>query len=318
MELANLKVALYEPNNAGQYHAFLQEIDCPVRLYPCSTPAELEAVLPEADVLVGVPNGLTPAIWEKARRLQYVQGLWAGAEGWLALSVPSGIPLIRMTGVFGPPISEFVIGHVLGQLLGAGRLRRQQAEHRWEPFRAGTLQGKTMGIAGIGDIGMEIARKAKAFDMTVWGWARRPRQPEHPVDRYFTAEQTADFLPGLDYLVLVLPKTTDTYKLFGEAEFARLPKGAVVVNVGRGHCLDEEALVASLHAGHLGGAILDVFQTEPLPAGSPLWDAPNCVVAPHMSGPTPPRAAARTILANLERFAGGEILPGRVDPGKGY
>ena len=313
-----LRVLIHDARHAAKYAELLRNLGCSYPITTATNAAELAAALPEADVLIGTPVGLPPGALSGAGHLRLVQGLWAGVEGWLPTGLPASVPLVRMTRIFQAPIAEYVFGHLLALNLQLARLRANQAERRWEPFAAETLAGKTMGIAGVGDIGLGIARRAAAFDMRVWGLVRRQRAAAPPVERYLSSDELAQLLPEQDYLVLVLPKTGDTRALFDAGTFARMKRGARLVNVGRGHAVDEGALAEALRTGQLGAAVLDVFQTEPLPTDSPLWGLPNAVITPHNSGITQQEPAAVVVWENLQHLLRGEPLPGLVDRAAGY
>ena len=313
-----LRVLIHDARHAAKYAELLRNLGCSYPITTATNAAELAAALPEADVLIGTPAGLPPGALSGAGHLRLVQGLWAGVEGWLPTGLPASVPLVRMTRIFQAPIAEYVFGHLLALNLQLARLRANQAERRWEPFAAETLAGKTMGIAGGGDTGGGMARGAAAFDWGGGGRGRRRRAAAPPVERYFSSDELAQFLPELDYLVLVLPKTGDTRALFDAGTFARMKRGARLVNVGRGHAVDEGALAEALRTGQLGAAVLDVFQTEPLPIDSPLWGLPNAVITPHNSGITQQEPAAVVVWENLQHLLRGEPLPGLVDRAAGY
>lgn len=312
------RVLIHDRQHGNLYVEELRALGCTWPLTVANDTEAFLAALPEADVLVGTPAGLPPGALRTAGHLRLVQGVWGGVEGWLPLELPESVPLARMTRIFGAPIAEYVFGHLLAQYQQVARVRAQQAERRWEKFVPALLAGQTMGIAGAGDIGSAIARRAAAMEMRVLGLVRRARPAEPPFERFYTPAELDAFLPDLDVLVLVLPKTPSNHHLFGAAAFARMKRGAWLVNVGRGHCLDEAALVAALRDGQLAGAVLDVFQTEPLPPESPLWTAPNAVLTPHISGLTLPVPAAAVVWENLQRLVRGEPIPGLVDRAAGY
>lgn len=281
-----------------------------------ASPAELEEKIPAAEALLcfRLPAASRPL----AAKLRWIQCLGAGVDGILAGGgLPDGVRLTRVIGPFGPVMSEYVFAELLYREKTIARLRDQQAQKVWDPFDAGTLRQKKIGLAGLGAIGTEVARKALAFDMEVTGLSRTGA-PVPGVSRVFTNDAWEDFVKDLDYLVLILPHTPHTHHLVGTRVLAAMKEGAVLVNVGRGAVVDETALVAALRSGKLGGAILDVFEKEPLPPESPLWTLPNVVVTPHLSGPTTIDDAARAFAKNLAHLNAGEPLEAEVDLSRGY
>jgi len=240
------------------------------------------------------------------------------------------------SGVHAPPLAEFA---VLSMLMHARRIPhvvRAQAERRWERFAGTDLEGRTVLVVGLGRIGRAVARRARAFGMHVVGVRREGGggagpAPFHDAPRNWPGGSVAaadedaheihtpDALPGLlpraDFLVLVAPHTDETEGMIAAAELAALPRGAAVVNIGRGALVDEPALVEALRSGHLGGAYLDVFADEPLPADSPLWAMPNVLVSPH-SASTSDRENRRItdlFLDNLRRWLDGRPLRNVLD-----
>jgi phosphoglycerate dehydrogenase-like enzyme len=197
----------------------------------------------------------------------------------------------------------------------------RQAEGRWARDGAvGTvLRGRTLGVVGLGTIGTEVARRAAAFGMRVWG-VRRSGAPVAGVDRVVAPDRLDEVLRLADYLALTLPLTPETRGLIGARELALLPRGAFVVNVGRGGLVDETALAEAIAAGRLGGAGLDVFEQEPLPASSPLWRLPGVIITPHVGGSSPGflDRAVPFFCENLKRYLSGEPLLNRVDVTRGY
>jgi phosphoglycerate dehydrogenase-like enzyme len=191
-------------------------------------------------------------------------------------------------------------------------LRRDQAAHRWLTRDVVDVEGRTVGIIGMGPIGTEVARLAAELGMRPVG-LRRTVTGDEPCETW-TFDRLGDLLDVADDLVLAVPLTRDTEQLIGSAELARLRPGATLVNVGRGRLLDQQALEAALVSGHLGFAALDVTEPEPLPDESALWDLQNVMITPHLSGATASaeRRAADLLVDNLGRFLRGEPLRNEV------
>jgi phosphoglycerate dehydrogenase-like enzyme len=183
------------------------------------------------------------------------------------------------------------------------------------------LRGRTLGLIGVGTIGSAIASRAQAFGMRVVATRRRAEQGSVPgVDEVFATDRLPAMLAQCQVLVIAAPLTPDTLSLVGAPQLAQLPKGAVVINVGRAKILDTDALVAALTSGHLGGASLDVFPQEPLPPEHPLWTCPNVILTPHTSGFRQGHweEVVELFGENLLRFESGETLRFRVEPRLGY
>ena len=219
-----------------------------------------------------------------------------------------GVTVTHSAGSSAVPIAHTVIMHVISLCRESRAFAVAQSERRWANSGTLDVEGRRMGIVGLGAIGSEVARLAALFGIHVIGLRRTPTGDEPcetwPIDRLH------ELLPQIDDLVLTAPLTPDTRGISGADELAMLPQGAHVVNVGRGELIDEPALVAALQSGHLGGAALDVFVVEPLPDDSPLWGLPNVIVTPHSAGTTPLSAvrAADIFADNLLRFTEGRPL----------
>jgi phosphoglycerate dehydrogenase-like enzyme len=204
---------------------------------------------------------------------------------------------------------------------------RQQDQSHWsqqelwdKPQHLTELNGQLLLILGYGSIGRELARRAKAFDLCIWGVTRSGEGERTHAERIVAASRLDDVLPEADYVVIAAPETSETKHLIGAAQIARMKRGARLINVARGSLLDEAALVRALESGVLGGAALDVAETEPLPAESPLWKARNLLITPHTSAVSDRLWGRETALLMqlLERwFDGGEMF-NQVDFARGY
>src|SRR3990170_3656626 len=181
------------------------------------------------------------------------------------------------------------------------------------------VRGKTMGVLGLGHIGAEIAEKAHVFGMRVIGTKRTPADVPH-VDRIYPPDELREVLRASDVVVIALPLTSDTRGLLGEAAFRAMKRTALVINIGRGPIVQEAALVRALQEGWIGGAGLDVFEREPLPADSPLWGMEHVIITPHGSGGWPGYmdAAIPLLCDNLRRYLDGAPMRNLVDKARGY
>lgn len=265
---------------------------------------------PDPDVIAQLPN------------LKWVFSWSAGVDMYpMALLRDKGIQLTNTSGVHKTNIAEQVLGGMIMFSRNLITAVAQQREKKWKNFRLDELTGKQLLVIGTGQIGTEIARKAKAFDMTVHGVRFRDGQPkpEH-FDEVVSVDHLMEVLPGKDYVVLVVPATAQTIGMMGAAQFAAMDDSAIFISVGRGNTVKEAELVAALQAGQIRGAMLDVFEVEPLPEASPLWDMPNVIITPHTAGPTPHYAARSFALFrdNLQRFRADEPLHNLIDLNRTY
>jgi phosphoglycerate dehydrogenase-like enzyme len=271
---------------------------------------------------------LTAAEFAAAPKLRWLHTSAVAVE---TLCLPElfakGVVISNTRGVQAVPIAEHTLAVVLALAKQLPLVLEHQRHARWAqndfmgPRLPWLLRGRTLGLIGIGTIGAEIATRARAFGMRVMAMRRRADQGHVPaVDRMFSPDQADELLRQTDVLVIAAPLTAQTRGLIGAAQIARLPKGAVIVNVGRAKIIDAEALVAALHSGHLGGASLDVYPQEPLPPEHPLWTCPNVILTPHTSGFRAGHwdEVVDLFAADLERFERGELPRYRVEPDLGY
>jgi len=230
-------------------------------------------------------------------------------------------------GVQAVPIAEHVIAVTLALARQVPFVIENQQQSRWAQNEfvgrrlPWLLKGRTLGLIGVGTIGAEIAKRAEAFGMRVIALRRRPAYGTiGHVDRVYGKADLDDFLGQCHVLVVCAPLTPETQSLMGEKQFAQLPKGAVVINVGRAKIIDTDALIAALHSEHLAGASLDVFPQEPLPPEHPLWTTPNVILTPHTSGFRQGHWDEVVDLFgdNLDRFLRNEPVKFRVEPELGY
>lgn len=309
-----MSILIYHPSKTADYVRLLREQGFEAPLIPCHNRQELESAIESAEVLFcwRFPSDL----FLRARNLRWVQAMGAGIEDLVRAPLPDGTILTRVEGLFGGFMSEYILGYILHHTLQVGRALEAQRDRRWEPYTIGRVEGKRLGVAGLGSIGGTIARKARALGMEVWGLSRSGQSAD--VDRAFRTDDVREFAAGVDYLANVLPVTPETERLFDAGVFGAMRQGALFLNIGRGQTVDDAALVEAVRSGHLGGAVLDVFDVEPLPVESPLWSTPGILVTPHSSGPSVPAEVAAYFLANHRRWQAGEPLTGVVDRERGY
>jgi phosphoglycerate dehydrogenase-like enzyme len=238
-----------------------------------------------------------------------------------------GVAVSNTRGVQAVPIAEHVLTVMLALAKQIPFVLENQQQARWaqnefmDERLPWLLQGRTLGLVGVGTIGSEIAKRAAAFGMRVIALRRRPAYGViGHVDRVYGKDHLDEFLGQCHVIVVAAPLTPDTLGLLGAAQFAQLPRGAIVVNVGRAKIIDTEALIGALQSKHLGGASLDVFPQEPLPADHPLWKTPNVILTPHTSGFRQGHwdEVVELFAENVQRWLRGEPLKYRIEPELGY
>lgn len=295
-----------------------------IQVTACDT---AEAALPlaaTADVLCcwGAGPLYVGPVLAAARHLKWIQSLSVGVETLVTLpQVQSGeLLLASARGVNAEPIAEQVLAYILSFARNLPAAIRAQARGTWERRFGRSLEvaGSTLGLLGLGAIAEAVAWRARGLGMRVIGTRRRPEQPlPANVDALTDLDGV---LSSADYVVVCLPLTPETRGLLGAERLARFKPGALLINVSRGPIVDEDALAAAIEAGHLGGAALDVFATEPLPESSPLWRLPQVIITPHVAADSPHtmRRTMALFADNLLRFSRGEPLLHLVDKHLGY
>lgn len=302
---------------ADQYLRLIQAADPPGLSITATSDPEKGAICGrECDIVFGEPSLISRMI-SQIPGLRWVQSTWAGVEPLLDPSLRRDYVLTNARGVFGGLMSEFVFSYLLAYERRIIQRHAAQAAGQWDKTPPGTLRGKKIGLMGVGSIGACLARTAGHFGMTVRGYTRASEAcPD--VDAYYHGTDLMAFAADLDYLVSVLPNTKDTRRIVDAALLAALPPRAVFVNVGRGGAVDEAALAEALQAGRIAGAVLDVFQEEPLPSGHILWRTPNILITSHTAAPSIPEDIARIFLDNYRLLLQGEALRYQVDFERGY
>ncbi|MBM4411606.1 MAG: D-2-hydroxyacid dehydrogenase [Chloroflexi bacterium] len=223
-----------------------------------------------------------------------------------------GVTVTNSSGAAAEPIAQTAIAGMLALNRGFPHWADLQRRHEWrrQQHAPPDLRGQTMTVLGLGSIGTYVARFARAFGLHVIGVRRTPAGPADGIDEWVPPDRLRELLPRTDWLAITVPLTPQTHHLIDATALALLPPGAHILNVGRGPIIDEAALIKSLHAGHLGGAYLDVFEVEPLPETSPLWDMPNVILTPHDSNVSAGNAARFDAIfaRQLELWAAGKPL----------
>ncbi|MCK4577138.1 MAG: D-2-hydroxyacid dehydrogenase [Candidatus Marinimicrobia bacterium] len=270
----------------------------------------------DTEVIVGDPDLVAPHL-HLAQRLKWFQSTFAGVDAVFRRSSRRDYTLTRAAGLFGPSMAEYALAHILSRERQLPTLAASQIERRWNVVRYRRLADITIGLLGVGNIGLEVARVFKALGVTVWG-LRNKRQPVENVDRIYTSGQLAELLAGSDYVINLLPGTPQTRDLLSGDTLRTCKKGSVFINLGRGDVIDEESLVRAVEKKWLAGAILDVFREEPLPSESPLWQIPGVIITPHVAALGFATEIADIFIANHERYRAGKPLLHQVDWKRGY
>jgi D-2-hydroxyacid dehydrogenase (NADP+) len=251
-----------------------------------------------------------------ATNLKWVHFITAAIEHFPFVTAlhQRGVKLTTSAGSNGEPVAQTALGGLLMLARGFPHWWAAQGRREWAPLRGDAvprdLKGQSVLVIGMGTVGSTVARFCRALGMRVIGVRRSPVRPEDPVDEMHPPAALPGLLPRCQWVVLACPLTPETERLLNAATIARLPHGACLINVARGGVVDEPAVIEALESGQLGGAYLDVFEREPLPADSPLWVLPNVIISPHnasSSGGNNDRAA-RIFLDNLVKWARGEPL----------
>ncbi len=281
---------------------------------------ELNKILAEAEISYGmrIPTNLL----ERAPKLKWIQVTSAGVDRYLNDEFRhSPIILTNASGVHATPIGEFVVSLMLMFAKNAAVFFEAKQRKEWLRTPGTVLNGKTVGVVGLGSIGQEVARLCKAFRMRVIATRRSPtKRTARNVDLLLPPNGLPRLLEESDYVALCVPLTPETRNLMSKAEFKMMKPSAHIINIGRGPVIDEEALIQALQAKIIAGAGLDVFTTEPLPLESKLWDLPNVIISPHVSGGREDYevGALDIFCRNLHRYIEGKRLINVVNKEKGY
>jgi phosphoglycerate dehydrogenase-like enzyme len=294
-----------------------------VELAFADSEAELAAALPGTDVLFAwhPRSALLEPVWERAGDLRWIQSASAGVDGLLFPKlVQSDVVVTNARGVFDEAMAEYVLGLLLVFAKGFRGVLEDQRRKRWRPRDAELLSGKGLLVVGVGSIGRAIGRVCEAVGMRVRGVGTIPREDDDVFETVLGVDDLARACSWADVVVGVLPAIPTTRHLFDETAFAAMRPSARFVNVGRGSTVDERALAEALASGRLAGAAIDVFEEEPLPQDSPLWEMPNVVVSPHASANFAGwrETLVELFVENLQRYVSGRPLRNVVDKARGY
>ncbi len=285
-----------------------------VKIFSSSSTKEASKIIQSIEIILSweIPNELLM----QAKNLQWFASTGGGNEHLVNNPYLSERVILTKPTVYGQMMTEYIFTYILYFSQNLDKLFENQNSRIWDRNKPMLLSEKIIGIIGLGSIGKEIAKRAKQFGMNVLG-VKRNVEPTKNVDRVFGPENLNEVIPQVDYLVMVVPLTSETYHMFGEKELKLMKDGAIFFNIGRGKTVDEKALVKILNVGKIK-AVIDVFETEPLPVESELWSLENVIITPHISGITPIEEVCEEFILNYERWKKGQILQGVVDRQKGY
>lgn len=287
--------------------------------------AEITSLLEDVEIVAG---GISPELVLQMPNLQWVQQWSAGVDEFVTYPgiAEKDFTLTNASGVHSIPISEHILAFLFAFARNLHCAMREQVNHTWinppEPCNPDVfeLAGRTMVLVGVGAIGERTAQMAAALGMRVLGVRNNPETGAAGVAAMYGPDELLEILPEADVVVLTVPLTEATRHMIGEEELHVMKPTAIIINIGRGGTIDEDALITALREGRIGGAGLDVFETEPLPETSPLWEMRNVIITSHYAGHTPyyDARALSIFMDNLRRYASGASLNNVVDMDAGY
>lgn len=299
----------------------------------------LAAIAPDADVTYTTAEAVTQQLiagaeiilgnvpiplLKGAKKLKWLQLNYAGSDNYAAPGVlPQGVILTNATGAYGLAISECMLAGVLSLIKRLGEYQANQEKHIWQNMgEVRSIYGSTTLVVGFGDIGSSFAQRMHALGSTVIGIRRNVTEKPDYVSALYQMDKLDELLPLADFVALSLPNSPQTQKVMSAKQFDLMKQTATLVNVGRGSAVDTDALVKALNTGKIGGAVIDVVHQEPLPADHPLWDCPNLVLTPHVTGNyNLPETLTRVVniaLRNLAAYLNSRPMESVVDFATGY
>jgi phosphoglycerate dehydrogenase-like enzyme len=305
---------------------FLEQLPPETNIAVGKSVEAFQKLAPEAGVILSwsVSGKLLRDVFAMCPKVRWVHSRSAGLDTVLFPElIASPVPLTNGRGVFSQSLGEFALGAILYFAKDLRRMIANQQAGRWEQFDVVPVAGQTVGIVGYGDIGRAVATRVRAMGMRILA-VKRHGPPLYNVDplinQIFLPADRTEMIAQCDYIVCAAPLTPETRGMIGEAEFAAMKASAVIVNIGRGPVIDEAAMVRALTGRRIKGAALDVFDTEPLPAGHPFYLLDNVLLSPHCADHIPgwTEDAMRFFLAQFERFREGRPLENIVNKGQGY
>ncbi len=295
----------------------IQALD--VRIAVATSEAEALIEMEDADAFYGK---MTPALLKAGQKLRWIQATSAGLDDYFFPELrTSSVAITNLRGIYSDVIADHVFGFILSFARGMHIYTRRQVDGKWtKGADVVHLAGTTLGIIGLGGIGLEVAKRGHAFGMHVVAVDPAPKDQPDYVQRILTPGQLPDLLKASDFVVICVPHTGETEYMIDADAFEKMKSSAFLINIGRGKVVDLEALTVALQKGKIAGAGLDVFETEPLPEGHALWKMEQVMITPHVAGISPvvPERRKDVIVENVRRFVTGERLLNVVDNKRGY
>jgi len=316
---SNYKVLIYYhiPEYVDRFQKLLREGREDLQLLVCKNKKRINLVIDKADVIFSGDTFPVDLI-SKARNLKWIQSMSAGVENYARSKlIPPNVIITKVKGIFGPIMSEYVVGYILAITQNMKKVFENQKKRCWQPFVVDSIRHKTVGVMGLGSVGAYIAYQGYLMGAVVIALEEQEKRLPYVSQEYPVAE-IEEFLGRADFVVVTVPLTDATEGIIGEKEFKMMKKGGYLINVSRGPLVQEKALLKALKQGTIAGAVLDVFSEEPLPKDHELWGLDNVSITPHISGPDIPEEIAKIFMENLKRFEEGKKLVGVVDREKGY
>lgn len=308
---------LIHSDDADKYDELLKSRDLPSLEIIASAQADrAEIAIAECNIVLGEP-AMVAGMLHRAKRLEWVQSTFAGVEIFCQEGLRRDYTLTGVKGIHDPLISEYVVAYILALERHLFETKDNQIAGTWTEMPYRSLKGLTLGICGFGSIGRHLAKTGRYFGMRVLAYKRTPEKSS-AVDKIYTGELLEEFIGLVDYLVLILPNTPATTGLINQHTLRRMKPSAVLINVGRGNAVVEKDLADALENKRLRAAILDVFEKEPLPPESPLWNLPNVFITPHNAAFSFPEDVAGIFCKNYLQFYAGKRLDYIVDFTRGY
>lgn len=301
---------------AKKYEALLSDkLEAHFQLIHVETESLSLTQCEQTECLLADPD-FAAEVLDKCVNLKWIQSTWAGVEALTQCGKDDYI-LTGVKDVFGKRMREYVLGHLLEDARKISAFKALKEESNWSPQRISYLYGKTLGVMGLGNIGLEVAKAACAFDMNVVGYANSRKTSPYISACYVPGEE-ALFAQSLDYLIVLLPQTKDTDNKIDADFLTLLPERCLLMNAGRGNVIDELALCNALEQGEIRAAVLDVFKQEPLPQLHPFWACPNLLITQHTAAITNTNEVAEIFLRNAKLYTERQPLECVINLNKGY